>query len=115
MVTSVSKMPETVTSNAVLDPQTSGRKQSGDFAWSRTIDKSLRMGVLFLMAATVIALFWFPVRRSFKSVEINYNEGWNAYRAAMAASKIPLYGSAPQGFGTTTAYPPLSFHLIGWL
>jgi hypothetical protein len=68
-----------------------------------------------LMVATMLALFWFPLRRTFANVEVNYNEGWNAYRAAMVASGIPLYGSPPQGFGTATAYPPLSFHLIGLL
>jgi len=68
-----------------------------------------------LMAATMLALFWFPLRRTFANVEVNYNEGWNAYRAAMVASGIPLYGSPPRGFGTATAYPPLSFHLIGLL
>jgi len=67
------------------------------------------------MAATMLALFWFPVRRTFANVEVNYNEGWNAYRATWVANRIPLYGTPPQSFGTGTAYPPLSFHLIGWL
>jgi len=75
----------------------------------------LSTAVLCLMTATLLALFWFPVRRIFANVEVNYNEGWNAYRAAMVASGIPLYGAPPQGFGTGTAYPPLSFHLIGLL
>ena len=71
--------------------------------------------ILFFMLATLVALFWFPLRRISANVEINYNEGWNAYRAAMVSSGIPLYGTPPQSFGTGTAYPPLSFHLIGWL
>ncbi|HVS88088.1 MAG TPA: hypothetical protein VHF01_07680 [Candidatus Acidoferrum sp.] len=66
------------------------------------------------MIATFLALFWFPVRRTFANVEVNYNEGWNAYRAAMVASGIRLYGSPPNSF-TGGAYPPLSFHLIAWL
>lgn len=76
-------------------------------------DRWLSTVVLCLMAATLAALFWFPVRRIFANVEVSYNEGWNAYRAAMVAHRVPLYGVPPQGFGTGTAYPPLSFHLIG--
>jgi hypothetical protein len=67
------------------------------------------------MTATMLALFWFPLKRTFASVEVNYNEGWNTYRAAMVAKGIPLYGALPQGFGTPTAYPPISFHLVGLL
>lgn len=115
MLTSISKMPETAADDAVQSPLTSVRKLRPVLSCNMTIDEWLSMGVLCLMTATVIALFWFPVKRSFANVEINYNEGWNAYRAEMAAGRIPLYGAPPQGFGTTTAYPPLSFHLIGWL
>ncbi len=78
-------------------------------------DTWLSTAVICLMTATLLALFWFPVRRTFANVEVNYNEGWNAYRAAMVAHRIPLYGTPPQNFGTGTAYPPLSFHLIGSL
>src|SRR6266704_97131 len=78
-------------------------------------DTWLATAVNCFMTATLLALIWFPLRRTFANVEINYNEGWNAYRAAMVASGIPLYGAPPHGFGTGTAYPPVSFHLIGWL
>jgi hypothetical protein len=73
--------------------------------------------VICLMAITFLALFWFPTRRMLANVEINYNEGWNAYRAAMVAGRIPLYGTPPQnsGIGAAYSYPPLSFHLIGLL
>jgi hypothetical protein len=71
--------------------------------------------VICLMAATMLALFIFPLRRTFANVEVNYNEGWNAYRAAMVASGTPLYATPPHGFGTGTAYPPLSFHLVSLL
>lgn len=71
--------------------------------------------VLCLMTATMLALFWFPLRRTFTNVEVNYNEGWNAYRAAMVAHGIRLYDTPPHGFGTGTAYPPISFHLISRL
>lgn len=76
--------------------------------------KWLSTAVLCLMTATLVALFWFPVKRTFANVEVNYNEGWNAYKAAMVASGIRLYGSLPNSF-TGAAYPPVSFHLIGWL
>jgi len=75
----------------------------------------LSTAVICLMTATMLALFWFPLRRTFANVEVNYNEGWNAYRAAMVSSGIPLYGAPPQGFGTGTAYPPISFHLVALL
>lgn len=78
-------------------------------------DTWLSAFVICIMTATLVALFWFPLRRTVANVEVNYNEGWNAYRAAMVAGRIPLYGKPPQGFGTATAYPPLSFHLIGAL
>jgi hypothetical protein len=75
----------------------------------------LSTAVICLMTATMLALFGFPLRRTLATVEVNYNEGWNAYRAAMVASGIPLYATPPHGFGTGTAYPPLSFHLIALL
>jgi hypothetical protein len=78
-------------------------------------DTWLSTVVICLMMATMLALFWFPLRRTFANVEVNYNEGWNAYRADMVAHGIPLYGARPQGFGTATAYPPISFHLIALL
>lgn len=63
----------------------------------------------------MIALFWFPITRTLANVEVNYNEGWNAYRANMAANRIPLYGAPPSGFESWTSYPPISFHLISML
>jgi len=78
-------------------------------------DAWLSVIVLFFMFVTMLALFRFPVKRSFANVEVNYNEGWNAYRAAMVAKGTPLYGAKPGGFGTATAYPPISFHLVSWL
>jgi hypothetical protein len=75
----------------------------------------LSTAVVCLMTVTLLALLYFPVRRTFANVEVNYNEGWNTYRAAMIASGIRLYAAPPAGFGTGTAYPPLSFHLIAFL
>lgn len=78
-------------------------------------DTWLSIAVICFMMVTMLALFRFPVKRIFANVEVNYNEGWNAYRAEMVAKGIRLYGEAPKGFGTATAYPPISFHLISWL
>src|SRR6266705_3524219 len=75
----------------------------------------LSIVVIGFMMVTMVALFRFPVHRIFANVEVNYNEGWNAYRADMVAKGIRLYGAPPQGLGTATAYPPISFHLISWL
>lgn len=78
-------------------------------------DTWLSVAVICLMTVTMLALFRFPVKRIFANVEVNYNEGWNAYRADMVTKGIHLYGEPPHGLGTATAYPPISFHLISWL
>jgi hypothetical protein len=54
-----------------------------------------------------------PVVRTFYHVEVNYNEGWNAYNAQTAAHHSPLY--ATKYSWTTVNYPLVSFHLIGYL
>jgi len=102
-------MITSVDQDLMITPPKTLRSSLSD--WLR--DTWFSTAVLFLMTATMIALFWFPMRRISTNVEVSYNEGWNAYRAAMVASKIPLYGVRPRGFGTGTAYPPISFHLIG--
>jgi hypothetical protein len=71
--------------------------------------------VISFMIAILVALFWCPVRRMFANVEINYNEGWNAYQAARVASGTALYRTPPGTFATGTGYPPLSFHLVSAL
>ncbi|HET8925051.1 MAG TPA: hypothetical protein VFN26_18870 [Candidatus Acidoferrum sp.] len=71
--------------------------------------------VVCFMIVTCLALFWFPLKRIPANLEINYNEGWNAYQAARVANGIPLYRTPPGSFGTGTGYPPLSFHLISLL
>jgi uncharacterized membrane protein YhaH (DUF805 family) len=65
------------------------------------------------LSLLAIMLLWLPVRRMQAHYEINYNEGWNAYVQQLAANGIPLYGAPPAY--TRIYYPPLSFHLIGWL
>ena len=78
-------------------------------------DRWLSAAVVCLMLAAMLALFQYPVRRIFVNVQVNYNEGWNAYRIAQVAKGIPLYRTPPQGLVGATAYPPVSFHLVSWL
>lgn len=70
------------------------------------------LAALLLLGAITLAAFWYPLRRIPQYADINYNEGWNTYRAEIAAQGDPLYGQRP-GF-TVTSYPPLSFHLVGF-
>ena len=60
----------------------------------------------------VIAIWSFawPVYRAFLNVEIQPNEGWNAYFADAAMGKMPLYPSTDQLI--TNNYPPLSFYIV---
>jgi hypothetical protein len=64
--------------------------------------------LLYVIAAWSFA--W-PVYRAFLNVEIENNEGWNAYFADAAMGKMPLYPSANQPI--TNNYPPLSFYIVG--
>jgi hypothetical protein len=61
----------------------------------------------------VIAIWSFawPVYRAFLNVEIQPNEGWNAYFADAAMGKMPLYPSADKLI--TNNYPPSSFYIVG--
>jgi hypothetical protein len=63
---------------------------------------------LYVIAAWSFA--W-TVYRAFLNVEIQPNEGWNAYFADAAMGKTPLYPSADQLI--TNNYPPLSFYIVG--
>lgn len=78
-------------------------------------DKLLSIAVICLMTIVMFALFQFPVRRIFANVQVNYNEGWNAYRTEMVSKGMPLYRTPPHGMVGATAYPPISFHLVSWL
>jgi hypothetical protein len=53
------------------------------------------------------------VYRAFLNIEIENNEGWNAYFADAAMGRMPLYPSAEQLI--TNNYPPLSFYIVGSL
>jgi hypothetical protein len=63
---------------------------------------------LYVIAAWSFA--W-PVYRAFLNIEIENNEGWNAYFADAAMGKMPLYPSSDQLI--TNNYPPLSFYIVG--
>ena len=67
----------------------------------------LSLGVLATWAA-----LW-PAYRAFVNVEIDYNEGWNAYFADAAMGRMPLYPSRDRLI--TNNYPPLSFYIVGGL
>jgi len=75
----------------------------------------LKFAVLALMLAMVVALLWFPLRRIGSDSQINYNEGWNAYKQTLARNLQPLYGAPPDSLTGPTTYPPVSFHLIALL
>src|SRR5947199_8502116 len=55
--------------------------------------------------------FAWTVYRAFLNVEIEDNEGCNAYFADAAMGKMPLYPSADQLI--TNNYSPLSFYIVG--
>jgi len=100
---------------AEQNPGGTARKMVYFFFGEPARDSWLSAFVICVMIATFLALFWFPLKRINTNLEINYNEGWNAYQAARVAHGIPLYRTLPGSFGTGTGYPPLSFRLISLL
>ncbi len=80
--------------------------------------KPLKTGVpdWAVLASLVILsclMFALPMIRAFYRVEVNYNEGWNAYNAQAVADHLPLY--LPKYSWTTVNYPMISFYMIGFL
>ena len=77
-------------------------------------DNPRYLGVIQWMLYVIAAWsFAWPVYRAFLNIEIENNEGWNAYFADAAMGKMPLYPSADQLI--TNNYPPLSFYIVGLL
>lgn len=77
------------------------------------VDAAGRRQTLLLIVfgfLTVLFLLW-PCYRSFLNVEIDINEGWNAYFADAAWGRMPLYPDSDQLI--TNNYPPLSFYFVG--
>ena len=69
--------------------------------------------ILAILVSFSLLTFVFPGVQAFYHVEVNYNEGWNAYNAQTAAGHLPLY--ATKYNWTTVNYPALSFYVIGYL
>lgn len=86
------------------EPIRSDRARSIQFVW---------LSAILLLAVGTLAAFWYPMQRIPQYADINYNEGWNTYRADMAARGEPLYGLPPRFM--VTNYPLLSFHFLGFL
>ena len=78
----------------------------------RNVDHPRYLGVLrWTLYVIAIWSFAWTVYRAFLNVEIENNEGWNAYFADAAMGRMPLYPSADQLI--TNNYPPLSFYIVG--
>jgi hypothetical protein len=73
------------------------------------------VAVIGLLTLILLGLLSLPVKRIAANVQVNYNEGWNAYRQQMTIDGVSLYGSPPGRLTGETGYPPVSFHLVGWL
>jgi len=67
---------------------------------------------LFLIVLAIL-LVWQPITRIQAHYQINYNEGWNAYPQQMVANGGRIFASAPGR--QYWNYPPVSFHIVGWL
>lgn len=70
--------------------------------------KLVLAGLIFF---TAFGLFLWPAYRAFLNIEIEENEGWNAYYADAALGRTPLYPSADKLI--TNNYTPLSFYIVG--
>jgi hypothetical protein len=79
---------------------------------STKADAPWYLGVLrWTLYVIAIWSFAWTVYRAFLNIEIEPNEGWNAYFADAAMVKMPLYPSTDQLI--TNNYPPLSFYIVG--
>lgn len=80
----------------------------------RDSKSSIAWAIVFaVLCVLVISLVWFPATRIGAHYQMGYNEGFNAYWQQSASSGTPLYGKLPSV--TYTNYPPVSFHVVGWL
>ena len=87
------------------------------FARSHSLPSTswLKFSVIALMLVTLFFLFQYPLRRIDSDSEVNFNEGWNAYRQAFAQQGLALYGQPPDFSTGSTNYPFVSFHVIALL
>lgn len=77
------------------------------------VDRTPYRRAVKALALLAVVLALYPLVRAFYAFEIDYNEGWNGYLQLRAAAGLPLYAGYPATFANN--YPPLAFHLIGWL
>jgi hypothetical protein len=75
---------------------------------NRTDSYKLTVAGLALLA---LCLFAYPCLRVGTALEIDYNEGWNAYQQIRAMAGLSLYSADTPLF--VNNYPPLSFYLVG--
>ncbi|MEO8369732.1 MAG: glycosyltransferase family 39 protein [Candidatus Solibacter sp.] len=66
-----------------------------------------------LLCVLLVPLLWFPLAKINAQYTVTINEGFNAYSESAAGSGATLYGAPPHY--AYANYPPVSFHLIGWL
>jgi hypothetical protein len=73
---------------------------------------SQRVSILIALLGLIacLSIVW-PIYRVFLDIEIDINEGWNAYFADAAMGQMPLYPSRDKLI--TNNYPPLSFYIVG--
>jgi len=69
------------------------------------------IGLVVLLGVVAVWSFLWPAYRAFLNIEIDMNEGWNAYLADAALGQMPLYPAPDQL--VTNNYPPLSFFIVG--
>jgi hypothetical protein len=93
-------------------PYSVGRPPAGPAARAAFGKRFWGATALFL-AVALCGTVWPLLLRSIAVVQIDYDEGWNAYRAQSAAHLLPLYNALPKF--EITNYPPLSFHIVGLL
>ena len=67
--------------------------------------------MIFLLGIIAVLTSIWPIDRAFLNIEIDSNEGWNAYYAEAAMGRMPLYPSRDKLI--TNNYPPLSFYIVG--
>jgi hypothetical protein len=65
------------------------------------------------LALLSLSLLWYPASKLSAHYSFGSNEGFNTYFEAAAAAGNKIYGNPP--VYSYANYPPVSFHLIGWL
>jgi Dolichyl-phosphate-mannose-protein mannosyltransferase len=99
----------TISLNEIVDERRAVERPA-----SKSGDDPLYLRLIqWLLYVIAIWSFAWPVYRAFLNVEIENNEGWNAYFADAAMGKMPLYPSSDQL--VTNNYPPLSFYIVGFV